>query len=250
MKTIGNCCVFDTKIDESGNVKKFKAQLVARGDRQQQGIDCTETYAPTASLLSLRLLLATACLQNWKVCSFDVSGAYLYSLVEETILMEPPTHFIPSLEGKVLHLQKALYGMKQAGHCWWPHLLGILKKLGFTSCKVNMSLYVFQKDETIITIWIHVDDGVIASNSPTAIEQFRKALCSNFEIKWPENMKRIMGLECTFGEGEVTISQTRLTDGILDAYPRRILQHDSPLPPILTKTSNVKGIVMDAVPFR
>ncbi|MBW0518649.1 hypothetical protein O181_058364 [Austropuccinia psidii MF-1] len=173
--------------------------------------------------MSLRLLLATTCLQHLKVCSFDVSGAYLYSPVEETVLMEPPTHFFPSLKGNVLHLQKALYGMKQAGSCWWLHLLGILERLGFTSCEVNMSLYVFWKNETIIAIWIHVDE----------------ALCSNFEIKWSENMKRIVGLECGFGEGEVTISQTRLTNDILGAYHRRIIKHDSPLPPIPTTTSNV-----------
>ncbi|MBW0556335.1 hypothetical protein O181_096050 [Austropuccinia psidii MF-1] len=65
METIGHCWVFDTKIDEPGNVKKFKAQLVARGNQQRPGIDCTETYAPTVSLMSLRLLLATTCLQNW-----------------------------------------------------------------------------------------------------------------------------------------------------------------------------------------
>ncbi|MBW0511223.1 hypothetical protein O181_050938 [Austropuccinia psidii MF-1] len=200
--------------------------------------------------MSLRLLLATACLQHWKVCSFNVSGAYLYSPVEETVLMEPPTHFMRSLKGKVLHLQKALYGMKQAGRCWWLHLSGILEKLGFTSCEVNMSLYVFRKDETIITIWIHVDDGVITSNLPTAIKRFCEALCSNFEIKLSENMKRIVGLECVFGEGEVTISQTRLTNDILGAYPRRIIQHDSPLPPIQTTMSNIEGVVMDATPFR
>ncbi|MBW0542071.1 hypothetical protein O181_081786 [Austropuccinia psidii MF-1] len=97
-----------------------------------------------------------------------------------------------------------------------------------------MSLYVFWRDETIIEIWIHIDNGMIASNSPTEIEQFRKALYENFEIKWSDNMKRIVGLECTFGEGELTILQTRITNNILDAYPRRILQHDSPLPPIPT----------------
>ncbi|MBW0518648.1 hypothetical protein O181_058363 [Austropuccinia psidii MF-1] len=32
MKTIGHFWVFDTKIDESGNFEKFKAQLVARSD--------------------------------------------------------------------------------------------------------------------------------------------------------------------------------------------------------------------------
>ncbi|MBW0464765.1 hypothetical protein O181_004480 [Austropuccinia psidii MF-1] len=34
MKTIGHCWVFNTKLDEYGNIKKFKARLVARGNQQ------------------------------------------------------------------------------------------------------------------------------------------------------------------------------------------------------------------------
>ncbi|MBW0465817.1 hypothetical protein O181_005532 [Austropuccinia psidii MF-1] len=234
MNTIGHRWVFDKKINEDGNIEKFKARLVAWGNRQRPGVDCMETYAPTESLMSHRLLLETACLQRWKVCSFDISGAYLYSQVEETVLMEPPTHFIPYLEGKVLRLQKALYGMKQAGRFWWLHLLGILEGLGFTLCEVDLSLYMFRKDDAIIVIWIHVENGVIASNSPAHFEEFRKALCENFEIKWSDNMRRIVGLECDMGEGEVTLSQTRLTNNIIGAYPRKIVRHNSPLPPIST----------------
>ncbi|MBW0571003.1 hypothetical protein O181_110718 [Austropuccinia psidii MF-1] len=205
MKTSGHCWVFDTKLDESGNIKKFKAQLVAPGNQQCPGIDCTETYAPTASLMSLRLLLVTACLQRWKVCSFNVSSAYLYSLVEETMLMEPPTHFLPSLNRKVLHLKKALYGMKQAGR---------------------------------------------SSNLPMEIEKFHYVLCDNFEIKWSNAMKWIVVLECAFSKGKVAISQSRLTNDILDAYLRKIFQHDCPLMPIPTTTSNDQEVVMDATPFR
>ncbi|MBW0476849.1 hypothetical protein O181_016564 [Austropuccinia psidii MF-1] len=221
MKTIGHCWVFETKIDESGNIEKFKARLGARGDQQQPGIDSME-------------------------------GMFFRG--ERSLPLQPsrgnrldgtthPFHAVP-------HLRKALYGMKQVGRCWWLHLLGILETLGFTSCEVDMSRYVFRNDETIIAIWIHVDDGVIASNSPTAIERFRETLFSTFEIKWSENMKPIVGLECIFGEGEVTISQNRLTNEILDAYPRKILQRNSPLPPIQTPALHVDGLVMDAMPFR
>ncbi|MBW0478000.1 hypothetical protein O181_017715 [Austropuccinia psidii MF-1] len=237
-------------LNENGNIKKFKARLVARGNRQRPGVDCTETYAPTASLMSLRLLLATACPQRWKACSFNVSGAYLYSPVEETVLMKPPTHFILSLEGKVLHLQKALYGMKQAGCCWWLHLSGIVEGLGFTLCKVGLSLYVFRKDKAIIVIWIHIDNGMIASNSPAHIKEFRKALCEKFEIKWSNTMRQIVGLECTIGEDEVTLLQTRLTNDIINTYPRKIFQHDSPLPPISKASPDEQGDVMEATPFR
>ncbi|MBW0513894.1 hypothetical protein O181_053609, partial [Austropuccinia psidii MF-1] len=117
MKTIGHRWVFDIKQQANVGVEKFKAWLVARGYQQQPGIDCTETYAPTASLMSLRLTLTYAVCCLWPMASFDVSGAYLYSPVEETVFVEPPLQFWPHLKGKALRLKKALYGMKQAGRC-------------------------------------------------------------------------------------------------------------------------------------
>ncbi|MBW0464946.1 hypothetical protein O181_004661 [Austropuccinia psidii MF-1] len=63
--------------------------------------------------MSLRLMLAMAVLNGWQMVSFDVSGAYLYSPVDECVLMEPPTYFMPELRSKVLSLKKALYGMRQ-----------------------------------------------------------------------------------------------------------------------------------------
>ncbi|MBW0536821.1 hypothetical protein O181_076536 [Austropuccinia psidii MF-1] len=88
------------------------------------------------------------------------------------------------------------------------------------------------------------------SNSPTEIEKFRNVRCNNFEIKWSNAMKWLVGLECAFSEGKVAISQFRLTNDIFNTYPRKIFQHDCPLPPIPTTTSNDQEVVMDARPFR
>ncbi|MBW0495641.1 hypothetical protein O181_035356 [Austropuccinia psidii MF-1] len=113
MKTIGHQWVFDLKTNTNGSIVKFKARLVAHGDKQHPGVDCTETYAPTASLMSLCLMLATTVLNSWQVASFDMSGAYLYSPIDKCVLVEPPTYFMPELRSKVLSLKKALYGMQQ-----------------------------------------------------------------------------------------------------------------------------------------
>ncbi|MBW0540259.1 hypothetical protein O181_079974 [Austropuccinia psidii MF-1] len=203
MKTIGHHWVFDLKRNLDGTVEKIKARLISRGDRQRPGIDCAETYTLTASLMSLHLLMGTAVLKGWQVASFDVSGAYLYSPVEECILMEPPVNFLPALRGKVLHLKKALYGIRQAGGCWWKFLSGILERLGFVVTEVDQSLYIFQNGVSIIAIWIHVDDGVITLNTPSAISDFRNAFCTELNIKWLEKLTQIVGLECAIGKANM-----------------------------------------------
>ncbi|MBW0517253.1 hypothetical protein O181_056968 [Austropuccinia psidii MF-1] len=63
-------------------------------------------------------------------------------------------------------------------------------------------------------------------------------------------MKQIVGLECTIGDGEVAISQTRLTNDIIDAYPRKVFQHDCPLPSIPKTTLDEQEAIMEAMPFR
>ncbi|MBW0471930.1 hypothetical protein O181_011645 [Austropuccinia psidii MF-1] len=250
MKTIGHRWVFDLKRNGDGSIEKFKSRLVARGDKQRPGVDCAETYAPTASLMSLHLLLATSVLNSWRVASFHVSGAYLYSPVDKCVLVEPPVFFMPELRGKALSLKKALYGMRQAGRCWWKFLSGILQRLGFVATEVDQSLYIFRSGTAIITIWIHVDDGVVASNSADVISNFKTALLFHFDIKWSDQLDRIVGLECVFGEGEVTIAQRRLTDGILDAYPRQVFPRDSPLPVLPLGESLPSVSSQDATPFR
>ncbi|MBW0488315.1 hypothetical protein O181_028030 [Austropuccinia psidii MF-1] len=139
--------------------------------------------------------------------------------------------------------------MRQAGRCWWVFLSGILTKMGFAAMEVDQSLYIFCHGETIIAIWIHVDDGVIASNSPEAVLNFKRQLCAEVDIKWCNEFCQIVGLECTIGEGEVAIAQKRLTDSILAAYPQGIVKNDPPLLTLPAANSNCNDTILDPKPF-
>jgi hypothetical protein len=103
--------VFKYKYDSDGNVSRHKARLVARGDQQNEGIDYAETFAPTARLESLRLILAHAANSSWKVEQIDVVTAFLNAKIDKFILMRLP-------DGQVVVLLNALYGLKQGGHLW------------------------------------------------------------------------------------------------------------------------------------
>lgn len=111
--------VFKLKKDEVGAIVKHKARLVARGFVQQEGIDFDDAFALVARMESVRLLLALAAQEGWRVHHMDVKSAFLNGdLKEEVYVHQPPGFVIPGKEGKVLRLRKALYGLRQAPRAW------------------------------------------------------------------------------------------------------------------------------------
>jgi len=59
-KILSNRWVFKTKINQKGEIEKFKARLVVRGHTQREGIDYQEAFAPVARFDSIQTLLAAA----------------------------------------------------------------------------------------------------------------------------------------------------------------------------------------------
>ncbi|MBW0526310.1 hypothetical protein O181_066025 [Austropuccinia psidii MF-1] len=190
MKTIGHCWVFNIKQQTNGDIEKFKAQLVVRDDQQRPGIDCTKTYAPNASLMSLRLVLAHAVCHRWTMASFDISGAYLHSPVKETVFVEPPTSFgRNSKEGSAT--QEGLV-QHEAGR------------------------------PVLVDLPIQYPDLDGFHRDGVAILDFKKQLCAEVEIKWHDIFTQIVGLECTVDE--VLPTNTSSPDeAILDATPFRLV---------------------------
>ena len=54
---VGGKWVYDVKLNEDNEIKKFKARYVACGFSQISGVNYFETFAPTARLTSVRVLM-------------------------------------------------------------------------------------------------------------------------------------------------------------------------------------------------
>ncbi|KAI7944398.1 hypothetical protein MJO28_010093 [Puccinia striiformis f. sp. tritici] len=248
IKVIGARWVFALKRDSTGVIVRFKARYVARGFNQRPGEDCGDTYAPTASLNTLRLLVSLAIQHGFVMNSFDVSSAYLYSPIEEEVYVKPPTELRPEMKGKVLRLKKALYGTKQAGRCWWLHFKGILDKLAFTASEVESSLYVYRRGEISIFIWMHVDDGLVVSNSTSAMETLRAALQDHLEVKWKTTVDQIVGINIHEHSSKILLEQHLLASQVATDYQRRTIHQNTTLPDTQLVTSTEEPI--DATAFR
>jgi hypothetical protein len=120
---VGTKWVFRNKQDEHGVVTRNKARLVAKGYSQVEGLNFDETYAPIASLESIRILLAYATYHGFKLYQMDVKSAFLNGPIKEDVYVEQPSSFKHSeYPNHVYKLSNALYGLKQAPRAWYECL--------------------------------------------------------------------------------------------------------------------------------
>ena len=82
--------VYTLKVDEYGWVVKAKSRSVARGFKQREGVDFSETFAPTVSSSYVRLLSAIACKLGLDLCHFDVDQAFVQSHLDEDVFLRLP----------------------------------------------------------------------------------------------------------------------------------------------------------------
>ncbi|GKC47115.1 retrotransposon protein, putative, ty1-copia subclass [Tanacetum coccineum] len=86
--------IYKVKLDELGGVLKNKARLVARGYRQEQGIDFEESFTLVARLEAIRIFIAFLAHMNM-------------------VVTHPDRFLDPDNPNHVYKLKKALYGLKQ-----------------------------------------------------------------------------------------------------------------------------------------
>jgi len=166
MNVIGTKWVFRKKMDEQGIIVRNKARLVAKGYNQEEGIDYDETYAPVARIEAVRLLLAYACLNGFKLFQMDVKSAFLNGFINEKIYVtQPPGFEDHKLPGHVYKLKKALYGLKQAPRQWYERLSNFLLSTNYQRGKVDKTLFIKNSENDIILVQVYVDDIIFGSTN-------------------------------------------------------------------------------------
>ncbi|GJW44246.1 retrovirus-related pol polyprotein from transposon TNT 1-94 [Tanacetum coccineum] len=146
--------IYKVKLDELGGILKNKARLVARGYRQEEGIDFEESFAPVARLEAIRIFLAFAAHMNMVVYQMDVKTAFLNGNLREEVYVSQPDGFVdPDNPNHVYKLKKALYGLKQAPRAWYDMLSSFLISQDFSKGSVDLfyeAFFLF--DENILSL--------------------------------------------------------------------------------------------------
>ena len=198
---------------------KAKSRLVARGFKQREGVDFSETFAPTVSSSCVRLLSAIACECDLDLRHFDVDQAFVLSDLEKDVYLRLPKG-CGDLSEKVVRLSKRLYGLKQASRTWHAHLATCLKRLGFEQCMTDVCVFRMIKDGRVtITAVVHVDD-IFAVGQKERCDRLCVDLNRTVPVKNLGDLKRYG--ECRYTRerkrGTLTISQQSFAEELVKKF--------------------------------
>lgn len=219
---MGSRFVYKTKIKSTGAIDKYKARLVAQGFTQTPE-EYGETYAPTLRLDTLRILLAIGVKLNYALKQMDVCTAFLNAPLKETIYMRPPEG-LPITRGKVLHLLRSIYGLKQSPHEWHQLLTDYLRSLDWSQSKSDPCLfYKISKSNHVMYIGIFVDDLLSGYNiqlDSAEYDAFKSAFTQRFKTTDIGDVDWILGMkaERNFTNGTLFLHQQLYTEKVLKTF--------------------------------
>jgi hypothetical protein len=104
----------------------------------------------------------------------DVKSAFLNGELEEKVYVkQPPGYIKEGEEHKVLKLDKALYGLRQAPRAWNIKLDRTLKSLGFEKSPLEHAIYKQGQGRDHLLVGIYVDDLLITGADEKEIAKFK-----------------------------------------------------------------------------
>ena len=166
MNVLPSTWSFKCKRFPDGTVKKLKARFCVRGDKQIEGKDYFETYAPVVSWATVRLLLILSVVMNWVSVQVDYTDAFIQAPIDCDVFVEMPRGFLQ--KGKVLHLNKGLYGLCQSSRNFFLYLKQTLEKCGMKQ-RNDLDPCLFIGRNTICLVY--VDDCIFFSPSKDHIDK-------------------------------------------------------------------------------
>ncbi|KAK9108026.1 hypothetical protein Syun_024037 [Stephania yunnanensis] len=215
VKPIGCKRVYSIKLRSDGSLDRYKAKLVALGNRQEYGVDYEETFAPVAKMTTVRLVLAIAASQGWPLRQMDVKNAFLHRDLKEEIYMTPPSGLFSTPSADVCKLKRSLYGLKQAPRAWFDKFRSTLISFSFVQSQYDSSLFRCKTSKGIVLLLIYVDDIVITGTDSTLISQLQEHLHQSFHMKDLCPLQYFLGLEVHSTAAGLFLHQHKYTQDLI-----------------------------------
>ena len=144
---------------------RYRARCVAGGHMTPDLED--DLFSGVANLGTVRVAFVAAAALDLDVVAGDVSHAYIQAYTIERIYTIAGHEFGPDLEGKMLVVIKALYGLKSSGAMWHRKFAENLRDMGFLPMRADPDFHLRQTENGEYEyIAVIVDDLLVFSKKP------------------------------------------------------------------------------------
>ncbi|GJW25401.1 reverse transcriptase domain-containing protein [Tanacetum coccineum] len=245
-------CWFQAMQDEIHEFDRLDARLVAKGYRQEEGLDFEESFASVARLEAIRIFLANAASKNMSVYQMDVKTAFLNGKLKEEVYVSQPEGFVdPDRPHHIYRLKKALYGLKQAPRAWYDTLSKFLLAQGFSKGVVDPTLFIRKTGKHTLHVQIYVDDIIFASIDPKDCDRFSNEMSSKFQMSMMGQISFFLGLQISQNPRGIFINQYKHANEILKKFD--LYKSDPVDTPMVEQTKldeELSGIPVDQTQYR
>jgi len=163
--------VYDCKHDF-----RHKARMVA-GGHLTKPVD--DAYSSVVSLESMRLALAVGEINGLTPMVGDIGNAYLEAYTKEKVYFIAGPEF-GDLEGHIMIIHKALYGLRTSGARFHERLADALRAENFTASLADPDLWLRDARDCYEYICVYVDDLCAIMKHP---EAFFETLRTKYKFK-------------------------------------------------------------------
>lgn len=206
--------IFSIKSDNT-----YKARLVAVGCKDSEVYTPAEKASPTPSGITVRWLLAFVACKNWKIQQYDIRTAFLNGRIDREKFVSVPLGLeVENQATTCLKLNKALYGLAIAPRCWYETFDKFLSKNKFKRSCRESCLYVKDSNGHVTIVLVYVDDILIVAEHDESIEQARRLIANEYELKSLGEPKRFLGLEIEKHDDYLTLKQTEYATKMLKQF--------------------------------
>ncbi|GJY73209.1 ribonuclease H-like domain-containing protein [Tanacetum coccineum] len=175
------------------SLSRYMARLVANGSSQQQVS------------------------RDWPIHQLDVKNAFLYDHLSETVYMHQPPGFVdPNKPNYVCHLQRSLYGLKQASRAWFQRFASYATRVGFQHSKTDSSLFLFHRGSDIAYLLLYVDDIILIASSSAFLQRIIASLHSEFAMTDLGSLNYFLGISAQRSASGLFLSQSKFVEEILE----------------------------------
>ena len=164
-------------------------------------------------------MLALSSLEDWHMEAVDVKTAFLYGKLNEEIYMQQPEGFkLRGQENKVLHLRRAIYGLKQAALAWWKELESSMKRLGFKCTASDAGVFFAHIGKNLVIIIVYVDDAIFFGKNLNAVKQVKRTFMGMWECHDLGIATEFLRMKIWHEGKKVYLDQTTYLDKVVERF--------------------------------